>query len=114
MPRSCSMSSASRLSLGTWDRRGARAHGLSIPAPSPTWAVSPATAALKRRAMAVWLNTADADFEDGFKALLAAKRETSADVNDTVAAIIARVRAERDSALIDLTQTYDGLDLAKA
>ncbi|MGZ9089885.1 MAG: histidinol dehydrogenase, partial [Rhodoplanes sp.] len=64
--------------------------------------------------MAVWLNTADADFEDRFKALLAAKRETSADVNDTVAAIIARVRAERDSALIELTATYDGLDLAKA
>jgi histidinol dehydrogenase len=64
--------------------------------------------------MAVWLNTADADFEDRFKALLAAKRETSADVNDTVAAIIARVRAERDKALIELTATYDGLDLAKA
>jgi len=63
--------------------------------------------------MAVWLNTADADFEDRFKALLAAKRESSADVNDTVAAIIARVRAERDSALIELTRTYDGLDLAK-
>ena len=64
--------------------------------------------------MAVWLNTADADFEDRFKALLAAKRETSADVNDTVAAIIARVRAERDEALIELTATYDGLDLTKA
>jgi histidinol dehydrogenase len=63
--------------------------------------------------MAVWLKTADPDFEDRFTSLLAAKRESAADVNDAVAAIIARVRAEGDQALIDLTQTYDGLDLRK-
>ena len=63
--------------------------------------------------MAVWLKTADPDFEDHFTSLLAAKRESAADVNDVVAAIIARVRAEGDRALIDLTQTYDGLDLRK-
>jgi len=63
--------------------------------------------------MAVWLKTADPDFEDRFTSLLAAKRESAADVNDVVAAIIARVRAEGDRALIDLTQTYDGLDLRK-
>jgi histidinol dehydrogenase len=61
--------------------------------------------------MAVWLKTADPDFEDRFTSLLAAKRESAADVNDAVAAIIARVRAEGDHALIDLTATYDGLDL---
>ena len=61
--------------------------------------------------MAVWLNSADADFEDRFQVLLAEKREQASDVNDKVAAIIARVRAERDRALIELTATYDGLDL---
>jgi histidinol dehydrogenase len=64
--------------------------------------------------MALWLKSADPDFEVRFKALLALKREQAADVNDQVAAIIARVRAEGDEALIDLTKTYDGLDLAKA
>jgi histidinol dehydrogenase len=63
--------------------------------------------------MAVWLKTADPDFEDRFTSLLAAKRESASDVNDAVAAIIARVRAEGDHALIDLTETYDGLDLRK-
>jgi histidinol dehydrogenase len=63
--------------------------------------------------MAAWLKTADPDFEDRFKALLAQKREQAGDVNDKVAAIIARVRAEGDAALIDLTLTYDGLDLRK-
>ena len=54
--------------------------------------------------MAAWLKTADPDFEDRFKALLALKREQAADVNEAVAAIIARVRAEGDRALIDLTR----------
>ena len=63
--------------------------------------------------MAAWLKTADPDFEDRFKALLAQKREQAADVNEAVAAIIARVRAEGDAALVDLTLAYDGLDLRK-
>ena len=63
--------------------------------------------------MARWLNSADPEFEDGFTALLAEKREQAADVNDTVAAIIARVRAEGDAALADLTLTFDRLDLGK-
>ena len=61
--------------------------------------------------MAAWLKTSDPNFEDRFKALLAQKREQAADVDDKVAAIIARVRAEADAALIDLTLAYDGLDL---
>src|SRR5690242_11446713 len=64
--------------------------------------------------MALWLKSGDADFEDRFKALLALKREQSADVNDKVASIIARVREEGDAALIDLTKTYDGVDLGVA
>ena len=44
--------------------------------------------------MPVTLNTSDPDFETGFAAMLAAKREDAADVGDAVAAIIARVRAE--------------------
>jgi len=64
--------------------------------------------------MALWLKSGDADFEDRFKALLALKREQSADVSDKVATIIARVRREGDAALIDLTKTYDGVDLGLA
>jgi histidinol dehydrogenase len=64
--------------------------------------------------MALWLKTGDADFEDRFKALLSAKREAAEDVGDIVAKIIARVREEGDSALIDLTREFDGLDLRKA
>jgi len=56
-------------------------------------AASRPAAALKRRAMTLRLKTTDPDFEDRFKALLAVKRETASDVNDAVAAIIAKVRA---------------------
>jgi histidinol dehydrogenase len=64
--------------------------------------------------MAVWLKTADPDFEDRFAALLAEKREQAADVNEQVAAIVARVRDEGDAALADLTLRFDGLDLHEA
>ncbi|MGD9501201.1 MAG: histidinol dehydrogenase [Methyloceanibacter sp.] len=64
--------------------------------------------------MALWLKSADPNFEDGFKALLAQKREQSEDVNDRVAAILAQVRAGGDRALADLTLKLDGLDLGKA
>src|SRR5215468_9180904 len=61
--------------------------------------------------MALWLKSGGADFEDRFKALLALKREQSTDINDKVAAIIARVREGGDAVLIDLTKTYDSVDL---
>ncbi|MCJ7527271.1 MAG: histidinol dehydrogenase [Methyloceanibacter sp.] len=64
--------------------------------------------------MAAWLKTADPDFEDRFKALLALKREQATDVNEAVAAIIARVRAEGDRALIELTRKFDDVDLRQA
>ena len=55
--------------------------------------------------------TTDADFETRFTALLGAKREDSPDVDDTVAAIIADVRARGDGAVIDLTARFDRLQL---
>lgn len=61
--------------------------------------------------MGLWLERRLADFETRFAELLAAKRESSRDVNDAVTAILARVRAEKDAALIDLTLRYDRLDL---
>jgi histidinol dehydrogenase len=63
--------------------------------------------------MALWLKNGDPDFADRFAALLAEKRENSADVNEAVAAIIARVREDGDAALAELTLRYDGLDLGQ-
>ncbi|MGR3572248.1 histidinol dehydrogenase [Brevirhabdus sp.] len=57
--------------------------------------------------MAQFLDAADPAFEANFAALLGAKREDAPDVDDTVAAIIARVRAEGDAALIALTEQFD-------
>ncbi|MDO5621589.1 MAG: histidinol dehydrogenase [Paracoccus sp. (in: a-proteobacteria)] len=57
------------------------------------------------------LTTASADFPDQFAAVLSAKREDAVDVNDTVAAIIADVRARGDAALCDYTARFDRLDL---
>jgi histidinol dehydrogenase len=59
------------------------------------------------------LSTSDPGFEGAFAAFLAAKRETSQDVDDAVRAIIADVRARGDTALTELTQRFDRLDLAK-
>ena len=61
--------------------------------------------------MPVTLTTADPDFEAGFAAMLAAKREDSADVGDVVAGIIAEVRARGDAALVELTNRFDRTDL---
>jgi len=62
--------------------------------------------------MPVTLATHDADFEAGFRRLLGAKRETAADVDATVAAIIDDVAQRGDAALIDYTRRFDGVDLA--
>ncbi|NWG45113.1 MAG: histidinol dehydrogenase [Alphaproteobacteria bacterium] len=56
------------------------------------------------------LSTADPDFESRFEALLAAAREEDADVSSVVREIIARVRAEGDGALIDLTRRFERVD----
>ncbi|WP_436398156.1 histidinol dehydrogenase [Roseobacter sp. S98] len=61
--------------------------------------------------MPVFLNADDTGFEEDFAKLLSAKREDSPDVDDTVAAIIADVRARGDAALLDLTAKFDRLTL---
>ncbi|RMC36303.1 histidinol dehydrogenase [Paracoccus alkanivorans] len=61
--------------------------------------------------MPVTLNTSDADFETRFAAMLSAKREDSADVNDIVSGIIADLRARGDAVLCELTAKFDRLDL---
>ena len=55
--------------------------------------------------------TTDTDFETRFTALLGMKREEAEDVDATVAAIIADVRARGDAAVIELTARFDRLDL---
>ncbi|MFV0512065.1 MAG: histidinol dehydrogenase [Jhaorihella sp.] len=61
--------------------------------------------------MAVFLDTTEAGFEAGFGVLLNAKREDSPDVDETVAAIIADVRARGDAAVIELTAKFDRMQL---
>ena len=61
--------------------------------------------------MPIRLSTDDADFAARFAVLLGMKREDSPDVDATVAAIIADVRARGDAAVIELTQRFDRLAL---
>lgn len=63
--------------------------------------------------MAITLRQSDAGFEQRFAAFLTTKREVSEDVDTAVRAIIARVRAEGDAALIDYTLKFDKADLTK-
>ncbi|MBX3584106.1 MAG: histidinol dehydrogenase [Rhizobiaceae bacterium] len=63
--------------------------------------------------MAVTLVQSDADFEQRFSALLAAKREAAPDVDAAVRDIIARVRTDGDAALVDYTQRFDRADLTE-
>jgi histidinol dehydrogenase len=60
------------------------------------------------------LDNSSKDFADRFHAFLAVKREVSADVDQTVRAIIADVAARGDAALIELTKKFDRLDLTAA
>ena len=57
--------------------------------------------------MTAILKTRDSGFEAAFCALLAMKRESAADVDAVVAAIIDDVRARGDAALIDYTSRFD-------
>ena len=61
--------------------------------------------------MPQFLNTAAADFDEKFYALLHAKREDAPDVDATVADIIADVRERGDDALFELTEKFDRLTL---
>ena len=58
------------------------------------------------------LDSRSADFAEKFEDLLGQKRETSADVRDTVAGIIADVQNRGDASLVDLTQKFDRFDVA--
>src|SRR6516225_5689942 len=62
--------------------------------------------------MPVALDMRSADFEGRFAALLGAKRESSADVDAVVAAIIEDVRERGDAALADYSSRFDRVDLA--
>jgi histidinol dehydrogenase len=59
------------------------------------------------------LATSDINFDRAFADLLASKREVAADVDATVRAIIADVRARGDEALREYTQRFDQLDLSR-
>lgn len=61
--------------------------------------------------MPLRLDSRDADFAARFLALLNSKREASAEVGATVAAIIADVVARGDDAVLDYTRRFDRLDL---
>jgi histidinol dehydrogenase len=60
------------------------------------------------------LDAGAAGFEADFAALIMGKRELEEDVDQAVAAIIARVRAEGDAALIELTRKFDRFELTPA
>ncbi len=61
--------------------------------------------------MAVKLSQSDADFEARFQALLGAKREIAADVDNAARRIIEDVRQRGDAALIEYTEKFDRLAL---
>ena len=61
--------------------------------------------------MPIRLDSQSADFASRFAALLATKRETADDVEQSVRGIIADVRARGDQALIELTKKFDRVDL---
>jgi len=62
--------------------------------------------------MPVRLATRDDRFEAAFQRLLDAKRESAADIDAAVAAIIEDVARRGDAALIDYTNRFDGVELA--
>jgi histidinol dehydrogenase len=60
--------------------------------------------------MPIRLDSADADFAARFADLLGSKRESTREVGDRVAAIIAEVRARGDAAVVELTNKFDRTD----
>jgi len=63
--------------------------------------------------MPLRLDSRSADFAARFAAFLAVKREAAQDVEAAVRDIIADVAARGDKALVELTQKFDRVDLAK-
>ena len=60
------------------------------------------------------LDTRDTGFEAAFEALLGSARDTTAQVDQAVASIIAEIRARGDAALCELTERFDRVSLAPA
>src|SRR5688572_5998840 len=65
------------------------------------------------RIMPQRLDSKAADFTARFHAFLDVKREASADVEQSVRAIIGDVRSRGDTALIELSRKFDRVDLDK-
>src|SRR5512140_1530096 len=63
--------------------------------------------------MPIRLDMRAPDFAERFRAFLATKRESAADVEQAVRTIIADVAARGDRALIELTQKFDRVDLGR-
>jgi len=63
--------------------------------------------------MAKRLTTSDADFPEAFAALLAEKREVSADIDQAVAEILTAVRSRGDDALIEFSERFDAVSLTR-
>jgi len=61
--------------------------------------------------MPVFLESSASDFETRFLAFLDQKRDSDAEVDAEASAILERVRAEGDAAVIELTSRFDRLDL---
>jgi histidinol dehydrogenase len=61
--------------------------------------------------MAIELEMGSADFERRFEALLGQKRESAADVDAVVAAIVEDVRRRGDAALADYSRQFDRVDV---
>jgi len=62
--------------------------------------------------LALRLTVTDRDFQDRFAALLASKREASADVDAVVGDILHDVQQRGDAALLDYTRRFDRLEAA--
>jgi len=59
------------------------------------------------------LNATDENFTSTFNAVVAAKRDTEADVSDVVKDIIADVRNRGDEAIIEYTRRFDRFDISE-
>jgi histidinol dehydrogenase len=64
--------------------------------------------------MAIRLDVRAPDFAERFRAFLDTKRETTADVEQSVRTIIADVIARGDRALVDLSRKFDHVDIEQA
>src|ERR1700693_468192 len=64
--------------------------------------------------MPIRLDSRAVDFDARFAAFLGARRETAADVEEAVRAIIADVAARGDAALVELTRKFDRVDVEAA